>query len=75
MLICVCGYVLPYLVHVFFVCVCVLSVEVYGVEGGELLMTHSVHSCAPDVLCRVTSDSHLLSLRMVNISTRLIQHC
>lgn len=56
MLICVCGYALPYLVHVFFVCVCVLSVEVYGVEGGELLMTHTVYTA---VLQMYSAESRL----------------
>ncbi len=36
--------------------------------------THSVDSCAPDVLCRVTAESHLLSLWMVDIGMGLIQH-
>lgn len=57
------------------VCLCV-CVGVW--QGGELLMTHadthSVDSCAPDVLRRVTSKSHLLSLWIVDIGTALIQH-
>lgn len=76
MLICVCGYVLS--IFATYVSMCVCSSVRGGVRvGGRRTFddTHSVHSCAPDVLCRVTSDSHLLSLRMVNISTGLIQGC
>lgn len=40
----------------FRVCVCVLSVEVYGVEGGELLMTHTVYTA---VLQMYSAESRL----------------
>lgn len=53
-------------------------VEVYGRVENFWWHTqrHSrADSCAPDVLCRVMSESHLLSLWMVDIGTSPIQHC
>lgn len=57
MLICVCD-MFFHIWHMFFscVCVCVLSVEVYGVEGGELLMTHTVYTA---VLQMYSAESRL----------------
>lgn len=41
-------------------------------EYVEPLGTHGVHSCAPDVLCRVTSKSSL-SVWIVDLRATLIQ--